>query len=59
MFKCKYCGKEYDNRHSYIGHLSHHSKKSASITNKLKRIEVEKKCQTCNEIFIVTRKKKI
>lgn len=62
MYKCKTCGKEYDKRHSYIGHCSSHNrgesfklgrkKNKKSIENNISlNIDRPKLCKYCGIEF--------
>lgn len=63
MYTCKDCGKEYENKMSYIGHCSSHSKKPRTSGKKRSKPEsfyIEKeskqnslmsKCKFCNKEF--------
>lgn len=60
MYKCKTCGKEYEHRHSYIGHCSSHNrgesfklgrKKETSHKIKKEKLASPKICKYCNLSF--------
>jgi very-short-patch-repair endonuclease/uncharacterized C2H2 Zn-finger protein len=60
MYTCKTCGKEYENRHSYIGHCSSHNrgesfklgrKKENSHKIKKEKPVSSKVCKYCNLSF--------
>lgn len=57
MYKCKKCGKEYENRYSYIGHCSSHNrgenyKKDRKLVNsRTIKINKAKICKYCEKEF--------
>lgn len=55
MFICKTCGKEFENRYSYIGHTSSHSRNSTYRLNRSKEKTTKEvkihKCKFCNVEF--------
>lgn len=48
MYKCTFCGKEYENRYSYLGHCSTHSRRGRKGR---KKREILKNCKFCNKYF--------
>jgi len=61
MYKCKICGKEYENRYSFLGHCSSHNRgksyreKRKKLRKKSENYYIEKKqihkCEYCGKEF--------
>jgi very-short-patch-repair endonuclease len=52
MYCCKICNKEFENRHSYIGHCSSHSRGENYKKSRAKDKEIKKHiCNFCNNEF--------
>ena len=48
MYKCKTCGKEYENRYAFLGHCSSHSRGTSYKEKRKNEIKISEKTKTKN-----------